>query len=512
MDNSATRKQEIYDKIKESSKHEFILSEMKRLGFWGDDKVNFEKVNAFLKEENALSGDLSKLVKKERLIKDTDAFIANKHKERKKLSKEKQKETKLKREQIRKEKAEKWQQTKKEDITYLGAGYSHQLNDTQIDEVRLKEAGLPIYHSVKDLAQAMKITVNELRFLAFSRKNSQIEHYKRFKVAKKSGGYRLISAPMPRLKRAQHFILENILNKVIVHDKAHGCVKERSIVSNAAPHVDKAVVINQDLKNFFPSVTYKRIKGVFKSLGYSEQLAVIFSLLCSESKILDISLLGENYFSQRGERFLPQGSPCSPAITNILCRKMDFRLDGLAMKYGFAYSRYVDDTTFSGNQEQFKHITAILKYSKKIISEENFNLHPDKLKIMKRNQRQEVTGIVVNEKLNINKKSLKRFRALLYQIEKEGIAGKTWNGGLNVLAEIDGYANYIYQVDKEKGVKYKSQVGDILKAHSYKESHQEKYVKNTNDIQGNDVSELTSKVESKEDLGILKKISSLFKK
>ncbi|MEX6627497.1 reverse transcriptase family protein [Tenacibaculum salmonis] len=505
MDNSATRKQEIYDKIKESSKHEFILSEMKRLGFWGDDNVDFEKVNAFLKEENALSGDLSKLLKKERLIKDTDAFIANKHKERKKLSKEKQKETKLKREQIRKEKAEKWHQTKKEDITYLGTGYSHQLNDTQIDEVRLKEAGLPIYHSVKDLAEAMKITVNELRFLAFSRKNSQIEHYKRFKVAKKSGGYRLISAPMPRLKIAQHFILENILNKVIVHNKAHGCVREKSIISNAMPHLNKAVVINQDLKNFFPSVTYKRIKGVFKSLGYSEQLAVVFALLCSEAKILDISLLGENYFSQkRGERFLPQGSPCSPAITNILCRKMDYRLDGLAKKYGFDYSRYVDDTTFSGNQAQFKHITAILKYSKKIISEENFNLHPDKLKIMKRNQRQEVTGIVVNEKLNINKKSLKRFRALLYQIEKEGIAGKTWNGGLNVLAEIDGYANYIYQVDKEKGAKYKSQVADILKAHSYKESHQEKYVKKVEGI--------SSKTENTEDFGLLKKISSFFKK
>ena len=88
--------------------------------------------------------------------------------------------------------------------------------------------------------------------------------------------------------------------------------------------MNKAVVINQDFKNFFPSITYTRIKGVFKALGYSEQVATIFSLLCSESKILDISLLGENYFAQRGERFLPQGSPCSPAITNIICRKMRF--------------------------------------------------------------------------------------------------------------------------------------------------------------------------------------------
>ena len=91
----------------------------------------------------------------------------------------------------------------------------------------------------------------------------------------------------------------------------------------------------------------------------------------------------------------------------------------LAKKYGFNYSRYVDDITFSGEKEQFKNISAILKYSRKIVKDENFVLHPDKLRIMKRHQRQEVTGVIVNEKPNVNKKSLKRFRALLYQIEKE---------------------------------------------------------------------------------------------
>lgn len=282
---------------------------------------------------------------------------------------------------------------------------------------------------------------------------------------------------MPRLKKAQHYILEQILNKVTTHPKAHGCVIGKSILSNAESHVNKAVVINQDLKNFFPSITYKRIKGVFKSFGYSEQVAVIFALLCSEPKILDISLLGENYFAQRGNRFLPQGSPCSPAITNVLCKNMDYRLDGIAKKYGFNYSRYVDDTTFSGDKEQFKNITAVLKYSRKIIEDENFVVHPEKLRIMKRHQQQEVTGVVVNEKPNVNKKSLKRFRALLYQIEKDGIKDKSWNGGNNVLAEIDGYANFIYQINKEKGIKYKEQVAKILGTYNYKEAHREKFVK-----------------------------------
>jgi len=220
MSNSTERRQEIYDKIRQSSKQEYILSEMKRLGFWGEDNIDFEQVNNFFKEESELSKQLNDLIKKEKSIEDTEAFIAAKHIERKRLSKEKQKETKEKREIQRLEKAKQWQLSKQEDIVYLGAGYSHQLNDKIHLEERLKSQGLPILLSVKDVAKAMNITVSEIRFLAYSRKNSKTSHYKRFKVAKKSGGFRLISAPMPRLKKAQHYILEHILNKVNVHPKA----------------------------------------------------------------------------------------------------------------------------------------------------------------------------------------------------------------------------------------------------------------------------------------------------
>jgi len=468
MKNSTERRQEIYDKIKESSKQEYIISEMKRLGFLNGEENELQEVERYFSEETRLSKELQKLLKTQGLLKDPEAFLNAKHKERKRLSKEKQKQNKEEKERLRLEKAESWKASKKKDIIYLGDGYSHELNNKTSNLDRLKSNGLPQFNTVEDLAKAMGITVNTLRFLSFSRKNSKVNHYKRFKVAKKSGGHRLISAPMPKLKKAQHFILEEILNKVKVNHNAHGCVIGKSIVTNAEPHVNKAVVINQDLKNFFPTITYNRIKGVFKSLGYSEQLSVIFALICSEPKVLDIELLGENYFAQKGDRFLPQGAPTSPAITNVLCQKLDTRLEGLAKKYGFVYTRYVDDLTFSGNQEQFEHITSILKYSKKIVKDENFNLHPDKLRVMKRNQRQEVTGVVVNEKLNINRKSLKRFRTLLYQIERDGIAGKSWNGKANVLAEIDGYSHFIYQVDKEKGIVFKERVGKILKANNYR--------------------------------------------
>jgi hypothetical protein len=497
MENSAENRQAIYDKIKESSKQEYILSEMKRLGFWKDDSVDFESVNKFFKEEGELSKKLQKLLKDKKIIEDPEAFIANKHKERKIASKIKQKETKARREKERQEKAAKWKASKEKDIIYLGENHSHQLNNKTSNIENLKLQNLPILNTALDLANAMKISIGELRFLSFSRKNANISHYKRFQIPKKTGGYRLISAPMPRLKYAQTWILEEILNKVKIHEKANGCVVGKSIKTNAIPHVKKDVVINQDLKNFFPTVTYNRIKGVFSSFGYSDQVATIFALICSEPKIVDISLLGKDYYAQHGTRFLPQGSPCSPAITNVICRKLDFRLDGLAKKYGFDYTRYVDDITFSGTQKQYENINKILKYSRHIVIEENFNLHPEKLRIMKRNNRQEVTGIVVNEKVNIPKKSLKRFRALLFQIEKDGIEGKYWNKNGNVLAQIDGFANYIYQIDKEKGVKYKQRVALILAKYNYKDEHKKKY----------DVV-----VKPIEKIGFLQKIFSFFKK
>ncbi len=498
MRNSTERRQDIYDKIKASSKQEYILSEMKRLGFWNDGLVDFEHIDAFFKEDAELSKKLQALLKEKRIVEDPEAYISKRHQERKKASKQSQKETKARRERERLEKAKRWETSKAKEIIYVGEGYSKSLNQHHSNVEKLKASHLPVLHHAEDLAAAMKISIGTLRFLSFSRKNAKVSHYQRFQMAKKTGGYRLISAPMPKLKKAQHWILEHILNKVSVHANAHGCVIGKSIKTNAVPHVGQAVVINQDFQNFFPSVTYQRIKGVFLALGYSHHIATLLALLCSEPKIVDVSLLGENYYAQRGERFLPQGAPCSPAITNILCRKLDFRLSGLAKKYGFIYSRYVDDITFSGNKASLPHITAILKYSRKIVTSENFKLHPDKLRIMKRNARQEVTGVVVNEKANISKAALKRFRALLFQIEKDGIEGKYWNKGGAVLAQIDGYANYIFQIDPEKGATYKKRVNAILEQYNYKASHREKHVK-----KGTASSSLLS--------GFIKKIVSFFK-
>ncbi len=222
MEDSRERRQEIYDRIKNSSKNEYILSEMKRLGFWNDETVDFKAVNQFFKDEGELSRKIQEKLRAKKILDNLEAFIAQKHKERKLASKLKQKENKEKREQARKDKAAKWAKTKQTDIIYLGENYSHELNNKLSDAERLKSQGLPVLESANDVAKAMGISIGELRFLAFSRKNSKISHYKRFKVAKKSGGHRLISAPMPKLKKAQIWILEEVLNKPEVHQNAHG--------------------------------------------------------------------------------------------------------------------------------------------------------------------------------------------------------------------------------------------------------------------------------------------------
>jgi retron-type reverse transcriptase len=308
----------------------------------------------------------------------------------------------------------------------------------------------------------MGVPVGQIRFLAFSRQVSRTTHYQRFYVPKKSGGERLISAPMPRLKAAQTWILTNILDLVPPHGAVHGFLPGRSIVTNATPHVGAAVVINLDLKDFFPSITYRRVKGVFRALGYSESVATILGLLCTEPQVDQVELDGETWYVATGERHLPQGSPASPAITNILCATLDRRLQGLAGKLGCSYTRYADDLTFSASGEGTKHINILKNAVKAIIESEDLALHPGKTRVMRQGSRKEVTGVVVNDKPGVDRKTLRRFRALLHQVERTGPQGKKWGHSPDLLSALEGYANFVLMVDAEKGKKLKEQVKAIV--------------------------------------------------
>ena len=465
---SNNRRQTFLRRIRATSRDQFILEEMQRLGFWPKDEGSPTLSEALIKKEVALGKEMRQLLKTAKAHEDPEAILAKIRKERMKASREQQAANKKKREQERVDKAKAWKEKQAQDIVYLGEGVSGGLNKHEENGERLQQHSLPSFPDVATLAKAMDISVGQLRFLAFQRKVSKTSHYKRYLIPKKRGGHRHISAPMPRLKSAQHWILEHILYLVPLHPAAHGFVPGRSILTNAQPHVNTEIVINVDLKDFFPSVSYPRVKGTFKALGYSDQIATILGLICTEATQEAVSLEGETYFIDQGERHLPQGAPTSPAITNILCRRLDKRLQGAADKRGFTYTRYADDMTFSTTSTDPKTLQQMVWQLRQVIADEGFTLHPDKFRIMRKGSRQEVTGIIVNEKMGIDRRKLKRFRALLFQIETQGPQGKHWEGNTNVLAAIRGFANYVAMVDPGKGKPLVEKAEELLERHGFR--------------------------------------------
>lgn len=318
----------------------------------------------------------------------------------------------------------------------------------------------PMFSGRRELADAMGVSVSELQFLAFSaRATDDAGHYTHFEIPKKSGGVRRISAPVPRLKELQHWIADEILVPIATHDRAHGFLQGRSIATNASCHVAAEVVVNMDLEDFFPSIHYYRVHGLFVSLGYDEDIASIFAMLCTEPP-------AEGGGEKRSMRCLPQGATTSPPITNLICRRLDERLDGLADALGMAYSRYADDMTFSCSGKATERVSVLLRAVRDIVEDEGFFLKQEKTRIQRANQRQDVTGVVVNEKLNVERSVLKRFRALLFQIERDGPEGKYWSEDEedeDVLASIQGFASFVYMIDQEKGAQLLERVSDILR-------------------------------------------------
>jgi len=448
---STPTREELYARIRASSRDEVILSEMQRLGFWPSDD-RFRTVEAELvRREAELQQTLNTLGRELHEVEDPVLALKRMRKERMAQAKVRREETRQRRARERHERALAWHARQGSEVLYLGEGVSGGLNDARSDADKLARLALPAMHDAQDLAHAMGLSLQELRFLAFERRVSRISHYRRFAMPKKAGGVRIISAPMPRLKRAQYWVLDNVLARAPVHPAAHGFLKGRSIVSNAAPHVGRAVVINLDLKDFFPSIELPRVKGVFAQLGYSKQIATTLALLCTEAPTEEVSVDGETFHVAHGPRALPQGAPCSPALTNILCRRLDARLQGAAARLGFSYTRYADDLSFSADEPARKLAGKLLWRVKQIVADEGFTPHPRKQQVMGRGNRHSVTGIVVNDKPSLDRDSLRRFRATLFQVEKDGPEHKQWNGNTNVLAALEGYAHFIRMVDPAKG-------------------------------------------------------------
>jgi retron-type reverse transcriptase len=461
---------EIYERIRVlGSRDKMILDEMIRKGFWKPGTAQTAIPEALLNREAELVNELRSLTAKQRTFENRDAALKAMRKERLKQSREKQKETKERRAREAAERAAAWEKRKSEEILHLGEDASNGLNELQSRSERLAKWSLPDFPTHRSLAQAMAITVGELRFLSYGRKVSKVTHYRRFLMPKKRGGHRLISAPMPRLKQAQHWILEQILRKVDLHEAAHGFRTDHSILTNASPHCGAPLVINLDLRDFFPNVTWRRVFGLFQALGYSRSVAMIFAQLCTEPPVEDVGMDGETWHVATGVRHLPQGAPTSPAITNLLCRRMDARMSGIARKHGFVYTRYADDLTFSSPTENREASRKLLWHVKKVVAEEGFQPHPDKLRVMGKGRRREVTGLVVAGKPGVPREDVRAFRALLHRLDKHGPQGCSWRGERrHILAKVAGFANYLKMVDVERYEGLCTKAGELLARHQFK--------------------------------------------
>ena len=447
-------------RLKEIGKEAFVKEEMERLGFWPPKEGTTEKAKIAEAELKTLYVELRKAREELSAIDKQLHLAGNIPQLILEIRKKRIERVRGERERRKIERIEAAEQKKKDDKTwrettlpYLGAGVSGGLRyGTGKPEVR-EALGLPNLTTAQDLADAIGITTPQLAWLTYHRGVSAIDHYSRFAIPKKTGGIRVISSPKKRLRMAQSWILENILSKLEVHDAAMAFREGRSILDNAQRHVGKAIVIKADLKDFFPSVKFTRVKGMYRGFGYNEGVCTLLALLTTEAPRVAMTLNGgTRQFVALGGRSLPQGACTSPAITNILCRRLDSRLTGLAAAFDFTYTRYADDIVFS-HANKDAPVGIMLGGMRKILQESGFTVNEEKTRVMRPQHRQAVTGVVVNEEPRISRRDLRNFRAFLHHYETEGAAALTKRLGKNAQWYAAGYLSFVHMVNPAQAAK-----------------------------------------------------------
>jgi RNA-directed DNA polymerase len=286
----------------------------------------------------------------------------------------------------------------------------------QFAELQSKEDLVKLLSDAKNILYGDKCKPVQLKSLTYYANPVLCKkRYKTFTIKKKSGADRTIHAPVKGLKsilRSLNFVLQCMYEP---HESATGFVMEKSIVDNAKKHTRHNYVFNMDLKDFFHTFDRNRVKmgfiyEPFNLNGEKEPLAFLLASLCTHSFEIEA----------KEKIVLPQGSPTSPTLTNILCKKLDRRLTGLANRFGATYTRYADDITFSSphniyTDEEFnKELKRIIEEDQKLV------INPKKTRLQKAGYRQEATGLIINDKVNVSRKYVKQIRMWLYYWEKYG--------------------------------------------------------------------------------------------
>ena len=239
--------------------------------------------------------------------------------------------------------------------------------------------------------------------------------YRGFEINRRSGGApRVIRTPIKPIRDMQTELLPMLEALYEPWPHVHGFVTTRSAVTNAAVHRGQRWILRVDLKDFFPSINFGRVRGMFMAYPFdlTTDVATVLAQICCH----------------KGE--LPQGAPTSPIISNLICRGLDARLAKFASVAHCSYTRYADDICLSTGRKDFPRLLAELidrmpvlnPDLRAVITSQGFAINEDKTRLMPRFQRQRVTGVVVNEKLNVPREYYRHLRAVLHIWSKYGLA------------------------------------------------------------------------------------------
>lgn len=291
------------------------------------------------------------------------------------------------------------------------------------DKIRLSLLGLPALESLDDISSVTHLS----KKLLYNLSRFADDYYFVYELPKKTGGHRTIAQPSKDLKAVQSWILRNILDRLTVSTACKGFNKGSNIVDNAKPHIAANSTLCLDLADFFPSVKVNQIWTIFRTVGYSPRISAVLARICSYNGVL------------------PQGSPASPRLANLVCLRMDARLLGYVGKKGIIYTRYADDLTFSA----FTPVKLIkaLPTIEKIISSEGFELNRAKTRLAGPARQHRVTGLIVTDfDVGIGRKKLRELRSKLHHIcvvPEEDVSQSDLN-------HLKGWLAFVKSVDKNR--------------------------------------------------------------
>lgn len=339
-------------------------------------------------------------------------------------------------------------------------------------QMKSKEDLLSLLNRIKraeleDIGQQVQFHPFTMRLINYyCNPNNAFHRYSQFKVKKKSGGFRLITSPRNRSFMMLLTSVNELLKAMYTpSDYAMGFAEGRSVVSNANIHKGQNYVFNIDLKDFFPSIEQPRVwkRLQLAPFNFPEKIASLIAGMCSMKET-------RSFDDGHQETFyvLPQGAPTSPIITNMICDTLDRRLAGLAKRFGLHYSRYADDITFSSMHHVYHKNGEFRKELRRIITDQHFTINDDKTRLQKKGARQEVTGIIVSEKLNVTQKYVRDVRNILYIWDRYGYPsalanftpkykeekGHVKKGNPNLENVIDGKLMYLKMVKGEEDSVY----------------------------------------------------------